>query len=927
MRSEHEWRRWLYALSSRLVGNRDAVEDIVQEVLVKFWQTFDILPWQHPTPSYAKAICYRFVRSEAVQYYRTLSRQVKTVSLELIHNAVLTYDPQEELIEQSTAATWLNNLLPSLSPQQRIILSLLREGYTFAEVSHRMKISVGAVKQQVHRIRQKAIEILSTTSRGSSELSSGGARNDVESLFTVAEESEEVGGGGSSLLPKHCLLAFMGITAQFGFSQINLEEQLEDVDISSVGSTPHRTGRIVIVNGISSYTIEAFHPTIRTIPQISPNYFFKDPYRSFALGNEAPGIGVEPGLPYLQQNDRQSLWFLRGVALTNPYHQPEITVGRNAFRLRSITEYSLNCRVNISNRAFELNPQLPPNRSIKYVSFILWDAVVSGYLGNAPTDQINLSVQARACHQEQEGSDCNDLDQTWSVQRTGLAGTTVYSPRHLLARLYEVSVSYERSDQSRNRRVDLIRGRSAVDGEATFTMVNPHGGFIGVRGIQYTTALTRGVLIPRSVSLTSGSQSFLSLDPLGIAEMGENEYVFRETSNGVRLDVYPTVAFAHEPQPRDDYGPDAPVPPPFLDSSFSPNIGNSYTNFFAQRLRWRCSTGLPMSQGSVGLGWWRELTGKVTWYLMPSSFRYTASILPELNLFGKHTIETIWDPTPSQPNSGDESVLASTPIEVFFPALGRRHPSGAQSDPLGTPIPNWFYYYWSALGRREDVFFTQHDPYGNALGFYQPHTNRIFIVDRVANFSTFSSSGQTLQLFMLSEAECPPGSGNRETYIRSADTLTVRGIYAFARVLYHEAGHQWTYTTFHNGQPIAGLRGRMGDADGDGLLDEWEMLHYLCPYNKDTTGIYNYPPYDELGGDAEVVAELFSYNALMRRSVLLENNPQRDIPLKEIWKHDYSDFGLQFGNPSRFTSFPWTYASTGRSDGSAHPVLEDLPRR
>lgn len=200
MRSEHEWRHWLYATSSRFVESHDAAEDIVQEVLVKFWQTFDILPWQHPTPSYAKAICYRFVHSEAVRYYRTLSRQVKTVSLELIHDAALAHDPQEELIEQSTAAIWLNNLLPSVSPQQRIILSLLREGYTFAEVSHRMKISVGAVKQQVHRIRQKAVEILSTTSRGSSELSNGGARNDVESHFTVAEESEEVGGGADCSL-------------------------------------------------------------------------------------------------------------------------------------------------------------------------------------------------------------------------------------------------------------------------------------------------------------------------------------------------------------------------------------------------------------------------------------------------------------------------------------------------------------------------------------------------------------------------------------------------------------------------------------------------------------------------------------------------------------------------------------------------------
>lgn len=718
---------------------------------------------------------------------------------------------------------------------------------------------------------------------------------------------------------KYCFFAVLSTSAQFGFSQIDIDGPIEDVNINPVGSTPLRTGRIVAVSGVSNYTIEAFYPTIRTLPQISPNYFFKDPYRSYALNER--GIGIDPGMPYIQQDDRQSMWFVRGLALTNPYHQPELTVGRNAFRLRSVTEYSIVCRVDVSDRAFEVNPQLPRNRNIQYVSFFLWDSVASGYSGNAPTDQIEVSIQARACHQEQGGSACNDLNETWSIQRTGLAGTVVHSPLRVSTRLHELAVSYEQANRGRNRRINLARGRSEIDGSATFTLSNAQGGFFGFRGIQYTTALTHGILIPRAVHIPSGNRSILTLDPLGVVEVGENEYIFRESPSSVRLVVEPTVGFGHEPQPE-DYGPDYSIPPIFLSSSFDWRIGEYYTRYFSQRLRWRCTTGLPLSHGSVVPGRWRELTGKTTWYLT-TYLEYAASILPELDSFGRHTIETIWDPTPSQPNSGDETVLASTPIEVFFPALGYRHPPGAQSE-SGEPIPNWFYHYWSAFGRRADVFFTRRDISGNTRGFYQPSTNRIFIVDKIANFG---GTGKSLQLFKLSNGECPPGSGNSETYIRWADSLHVRGIHAFASTLYHEAGHQWTYTTLHNGQPIAGLRGRIGDADGDGLLDEWEVLHYLCPYNKDTTGFYNYPPYNELGGDAEVVAEIFAYNALVRRSVLVNGDPQRDVLIKEIWKHDWSDFGLQFGNPSRFTSYPWTYASTNSAAGSAYTVLDDLPRR
>lgn len=188
MRIENEWRQWLYAIALPLVGNHDAAEDIVQEVLLRFWQATDKLPWQHPSPLLAKAICSRLVRFEVAQYYRVLSRTVKAERLELTSEAVIAYNPQEELIEQASAVVWLNALLPLLSHQQQAILSLLKEGYTFTEISHKMNVSVGAVKQQMNRIRQKALSYLSTTSEGLSELSYGGTNNNVGLHSTMAEE-------------------------------------------------------------------------------------------------------------------------------------------------------------------------------------------------------------------------------------------------------------------------------------------------------------------------------------------------------------------------------------------------------------------------------------------------------------------------------------------------------------------------------------------------------------------------------------------------------------------------------------------------------------------------------------------------------------------------------------------------------------------
>jgi hypothetical protein len=46
-----------------------------------------------------------------------------------------------------------------------------------------------------------------------------------------------------------------------------------------------------------------------------------------------------------------------------------------------------------------------------------------------------------------------------------------------------------------------------------------------------------------------------------------------------------------------------------------------------------------------------------------------------------------------------------------------------------------------------------------------------------------------------------------------------------------------------------------------------------------------------------------------------------------LWRHDWSDKGLQFGNPAeRFSAFPWKYASTGTRFPRDTGLLTSLPR-
>jgi hypothetical protein len=110
------------------------------------------------------------------------------------------------------------------------------------------------------------------------------------------------------------------------------------------------------------------------------------------------------------------------------------------------------------------------------------------------------------------------------------------------------------------------------------------------------------------------------------------------------------------------------------------------------------------------------------------------------------------------------------------------------------------------------------------------------------------------------------------------------------------------------------------DRDNDGLDDEWEELNGLCPFKKDTTGEFSEGVHALIGGDQEVVAEIYAYRYLMAT----ESSTQ---PRFWLWRHDWSDKGLQFGNPAeRFSAFPWKYASTGTRFPRDTELLTSLPR-
>ncbi|GBC93127.1 hypothetical protein HRbin15_01614 [bacterium HR15] len=408
-----------------------------------------------------------------------------------------------------------------------------------------------------------------------------------------------------------------------------------------------------------------------------------------------------------------------------------------------------------------------------------------------------------------------------------------------------------------------------------------------------TSEVFKGLIVMRKRAFLDGSKS---LDPLGFPELGENELVFRETPTGVTLQTAVSAWMVASP------------PESFLlripNPDGSETVISDVVEWYASRLFWRSRIPFSFFDWHYGYDRFGGQSGNI---FIWERARYSAPLLPDYNpnsstnLLGAQVMEMVF-----RERSGSPAVVVGRArYEVFFPATGSRHPSGAVSEPAGLTIPNWFYYYWRAMGSPAVVFTNQNPfPFGNVAGFYITGRPHVYVRNHTANYTT-----RDRPLFAIRQGQCPQNVP--ANVVKAVDTITVRGIHAFAWTVYHEFGHKWSYET--TVQVAPGVYTRIYyppaafDSDGDNLADAWEARNGLCPYTAHTTNAYPQYQFNDLPSDPEVVADVLAYGSLL-------NNI-------DLWKHDWSDQGLRYGNPiERFTAFPWRYNSTGRNT-SAHSDL------
>ena len=147
--------RRLYQFFVRLVGDRGAAEDLVQEVFVR------LIKYRHTWRSEADFVPWMFAlaRNAGVDHFRARKRDDRRDTA-LVPEPVAPVPHAVQRIEERERASLLRAALEQLAPEKREVLLLAR----FGEMRHDriasvLGISPGAVRVRLHRALKELREV------------------------------------------------------------------------------------------------------------------------------------------------------------------------------------------------------------------------------------------------------------------------------------------------------------------------------------------------------------------------------------------------------------------------------------------------------------------------------------------------------------------------------------------------------------------------------------------------------------------------------------------------------------------------------------------------------------------------------------------------------------------------------------------------
>ncbi len=145
------WYEQLVALGDRMVRDRAAAEEIVQEVMLELWRRRDRLA----ADGSAQAYLFTATRNRALNYLRHLRVRAKGEPLLLPDEAASERADSGAVVSEIEAA--IRGAITELPPRCREVFELSRiQGLKYGEIAQTLGVSVKAVEAQIG----KALKLL-----------------------------------------------------------------------------------------------------------------------------------------------------------------------------------------------------------------------------------------------------------------------------------------------------------------------------------------------------------------------------------------------------------------------------------------------------------------------------------------------------------------------------------------------------------------------------------------------------------------------------------------------------------------------------------------------------------------------------------------------------------------------------------------------
>ncbi len=136
----------VYSVVRGIMGNRDEVEDVAQEVFIKVYRKLATFRGEARLSTWI----YRIARNEAINAAKRA--RPTTVQLDEAERLASSSPGPDRHLERRITAKLVEDLLSSLDEQYRVVLELRYMGEkSYAEIAEIMDIPIGTVKTYIHR--------------------------------------------------------------------------------------------------------------------------------------------------------------------------------------------------------------------------------------------------------------------------------------------------------------------------------------------------------------------------------------------------------------------------------------------------------------------------------------------------------------------------------------------------------------------------------------------------------------------------------------------------------------------------------------------------------------------------------------------------------------------------------------------------------